>query len=396
MDYRRPATTFLLALLIGVVAGAAHGAAAADGWIPLFDAALSGWRKAGGEATYQVEGDAIVGRVGPGSNTFLRTERDFANFILTLEAKIDIPGNSGIQFRSHQRDGDGRVYGYQAEIDPSPRAWSGGIYDESRRGWLYSLKDDAQARAAFRLDDWNRYEIRAEGPWLRTWVNRVPCADLIDTADADGFIALQVHAGKQGQIRWRDIRVRPLPPTPWQPLWNGKDFDGWEPIGGGKWTIDNGTIHGTSVASEPRHGHLITAKSFTDFAVCLQYKAIQGNSGLYFRVEEGGTAGVQGFQAEIDPQKDAGGLYETDGRGWVVQPSPEDVKSWFKPKEWNEMSVVALGKRIVVHVNGKRSAELRDDPGRSTGRIALQLHGGQDMDVMMKDIRIMDLSRLQQ
>ena len=72
---------------------------------------------------------------------------------------------------------------------------------------------------------------------------------------------------------------------------------------------------------------------------------------------------MKGFQAEIDPEKDAGGLYETSGRAWVVQPKPEDVKKWFKPGQWNEMSVVAIGRHVVVQVNGRTSAELIDDPG---------------------------------
>lgn len=100
-----------------------------------------------------------------------------------------------------------------------------------------------------------------------------------------------------------------------------------------------------------------------------------------------------GLQAEIDPEKDAGGLYETGGRAWVVQPKPEDVKKWYKPGTWNAMSVVALGRRIVVHVNGHKTAELTDDPGRLKGHIALQLHGGKDMDVEFKDIEILPLGK---
>jgi hypothetical protein len=376
-----------------VVAGPSASQSAKGDWKPLFDGTLKGWKKVGGGATYQVEGDSIVGRVGPGSNTFLRTEKEYANFVLTLDMKLDVPSNSGIQFRSHQRDGDGRVFGYQAEIDPSPRAWSGGIYDEGRRGWLDDLKDHPKAQAAFRVAGWNNYKIQAQGPWLRTWVNGVPCANLIDTADAQGFIALQVHSAKKGQIRWRNIRIRELPPTPWVPLWNGKDFAGWETIGGGQWQVEDGAIHGTSPASEKRHGHLMTRKQVTDFAVRLKYKAIEGNSGLYFRIAKSGPLGVKGFQAEIDAQKDVGGLYETSGRAWVVQPTAEQVKSWYKPGEWNEMSVVAIGGRIVVHVNGKPTAELRNDPGRRQGYIALQLHGGQDMDVLFKKIELMDLAK---
>jgi hypothetical protein len=183
-----------------------------QGFVPLFDGkTLEGWKKVGGGATYRVEDGQIVGEVGPGSNTFLRTEKTYGDFILKLDAKLDVPGNSGIQFRSHQRaEENGRVYGYQCEIDPTDRAWTGGIYDEARRGWLYDLKDHPEAQKAFKKADWNHFVIEARGDHLRTWVNGVPVADLHDTMDKDGFLALQVHAGKEGRIRWKDIQIKEL------------------------------------------------------------------------------------------------------------------------------------------------------------------------------------------
>ncbi len=90
----------------------------------------------------------------------------------------------------------------------------GGIYDEARRGWLFKLEGLEDARKAFKADDWNEFTIEAKGKHLRTWVNGVPCADFVDEgeeADLEGFIALQVHQGKQGQIRWRNIRIKELP-----------------------------------------------------------------------------------------------------------------------------------------------------------------------------------------
>jgi 3-keto-disaccharide hydrolase len=382
----------LCALAI-VAAGALTARADEQGFMPLWNGKdLSGWQKVGGGATYRVEGDSIVGEVGPGANTFLRTEKTYGDFILKLEAKLDVPGNSGIQIRSHQQNGNGRVFGYQCEIDPSARAWTGGIYDEGRRGWLYPLSEDEKARKAFKAADWNEFVIQAIGPTIKTWVNGVPCADLIDPMDMEGFIALQVHSGKQGRIRWRNIRLKDLGRSEWRPLWDGKTLEGWEKIGGGEWKIEEGAIHGTAAKTEPRHGHLISKNQYGDFAVRLKYFAKQGNSGLYFRTEKKNDAvGVAGFQAEIDPEKDAGGLYETSGRGWVVQPKPEDVKKWYKPNAWNEMSVVALGNRLVVHVNGFKTAEVKNDPGRMKGHIAVQLHGGQDMDVLFKDIEIMEI-----
>ena len=184
---------------------------------------------------------------------------------------------------------------------------------------------------------------------------------------------------------------QPVAQAEWEPLFNHENLDGWETMPGGEWTVEDGMIVGTSPASDERHGILITQQEYDDFKLRVVYQANQGNSGLYFRAEKVGEPyNVAGFQAEIDPEKDAGGLYETSGRAWVVQPSPEDVKSWYKPGEWNEMVVVAKGKDVAVYVNGQQSAKVTDDPGREKGYIGVQLHGGQDMDVRFKDIEIME------
>lgn len=182
----------------------------ANEFVMLFDGtSLDGWHKVGGQATYRVEDGCIVGVVGPGPNTFLRTDATYSDFELRVDLRLDVKGNSGIQFRSHQKE-SGQVYGYQCEIDPSDRSWSGGVYDEGRRGWIASLEHDVVARSAFRVDDWNEYVIRAVGSHIQTWVNGVPCTDFTDDADAEGFIALQVHSGNAGQIRWKNIRLREI------------------------------------------------------------------------------------------------------------------------------------------------------------------------------------------
>ena len=177
--------------------------------------------------------------------------------------------------------------------------------------------------------------------------------------------------------------------TKWRPLWDGKTFDGWHKIGNGEWKVADGAIVGTNSASEPNYGHLVSDAAYGDFSVRLKFKSIRGNSGLYFRIEEAGFSGVTGFQAEIDPQNDVGGLYETNGRAWVVQPTAEEVKQYFKPQDWNEMTVTAEGTKIRVEVNGKKSAEIDDPKGRKLGKLALQVHGGQDVEVMFKDIEIL-------
>jgi hypothetical protein len=98
-------------------------------------------------------------------------------------------------------------------MDPSERAWSGGIYDEARRGWLYSLEKNPIGKKALKVGEWNHYRVEAIGNSIRTWVNGIPCADLVDDMTPSGFIALQVHSigkdtSKAGlQVKWKNIRI---------------------------------------------------------------------------------------------------------------------------------------------------------------------------------------------
>ena len=166
-------------------------------WEPLFNGKnFKGWTKLNGEAEYKIEDGAIVGISKMGTpNTFLATKKQYADFILEFEFKVDNGLNSGVQLRSASTKdyNKGRVHGYQFEIDPSARAWTGGIYDEARSGWLYSLTDPA-SKAAFRAGEWNKARIEAVGQNIRTWVNGIPCTNLLDPQSASGFIALQVHS----------------------------------------------------------------------------------------------------------------------------------------------------------------------------------------------------------
>lgn len=212
-----------VALLLPAIAVAEE-----DGFVPLFDGeSIDGWVQRGGHAEYRVEDGAIVGRAVPKSpNSFLCTPRDYADYEMTLEFKVDPRLNSGLMIRGLSRDDykDGRVHGYQAEIDPSPRAYTGGIYDEARRGWLQKLSDNEAARNAFQPNEWNHYRVRLVGPHIRTWINDVPAAELLDSADPKGFIGLQVHSIKGDapeqpmEVRWRNIQLKELSPARPEPL----------------------------------------------------------------------------------------------------------------------------------------------------------------------------------
>jgi len=185
-------------------------------WESLFNGEnLDGWVQRNGNAQYKVENGVIVGSSVVGEpNSFLCTEETYGNFILEVEFLVDEEMNSGIQIRSESYDEyqNGRVHGYQVEIDPSERAWSGGVYDEARRGWLYDLRMNSAARNAFKHGEWNTLHIEAIGDHIRTWLNGVPAANLIDSMTSQGFIALQVHSRPESgiEVRWRNIRILDL------------------------------------------------------------------------------------------------------------------------------------------------------------------------------------------
>lgn len=178
------------------------------------------------------------------------------------------------------------------------------------------------------------------------------------------------------------------------PLFDGKTLDGWQPLPGGTWEVVDGAIVGSQEASESRHGILLSRQTYGDFVLRLKFKSIDGNSGLYFRTQPVDHAvAVKGFQAEIDAAgNDIGGLYETLGRAWVARPKAEDVARYYRNNDWNEMTVTALGGDVTVTVNGTKTAELKNDPGARTGYFGLQLHGGQKMRVLFKEIEIRELA----
>ena len=389
-----------LAAAAAVAAIAGSAGAADDGFVALFDGkTLAGWRQLGGAAKYTVEDGTITGTAVPNTpNSFLCTKKHYGDFILELEFNVSPKLNSGVQIRSNSFKAyrNGRVHGYQVEIDPSARAFTAGIYEEGRRGWLDPLKGNPKAQKAFKQGQWNKVRVEAIGDSMKTWLNGVPAADLVDSMTQSGFIGLQVHGVGRNpdrvgeKVRWRNIRIKDLGISTWKPMFDGRTLKGFSMMPGGKWEVVDGAIVGSSPRSERRHGLLISDAKYKDFTIRLQFKAVKGNSGFYFRCQKVKSAvSVHGFQAEIDASRDVGGLYETGGRAWVVKPTAKDLKKFFKPGKWNRMTVSAHGRRIVVHVNDVRTAELKNDKGRTEGHIALQLHGGQDMRVEVKGLEIL-------
>jgi hypothetical protein len=293
----------------------------------LFDGkTLNGWSSIkGGNALYEVKDGAIVGTtVGNTPNSFLTSDKMYGDFILELDYKVDPSMNSGIQIRSNSFSNyrDGVVHGYQIEIDPAERAWSAGIYDEQRRGWLFPLTDNKKAQEAFKQNEWNNYRIEAIGDTIKTWINGVPAAHLIDDMTSSGFIALQVHSIREShqegtEIRWKNIKIltkdldKYTRETPvkavmtknrltideekngWNLLWDGKTTDGWR---GAKldefpeqgWQIENGelTVLASDGAEASAAGDIVTTELYGDFELQVDFKITKGaNSGIKYYVD---------------------------------------------------------------------------------------------------------------
>ena len=402
-----PMSRFLCALLL---AGAAFAADAP--FVPLFDGkTLHGWEVCNGQAKYTVEGGMIVGTTAKGSpNSFLCTEKDYGDFVLEFDVNTDPALNTGVQLRSHRYPAErtvtvfngkqtvqrkqpkDRVHGYQVEIGNEAGGNNGGIYDEARRGWLYMLPPGSDAAKAFHDSQWNHYKVTARGDSIKTWVNGVPCADLIDTMDQTGFIALQVHqfgGDKPAQVRFRNIRLQDLGRHVWQPVWDGRTLSGWNASGGAAFQVEDGAIHAKSLTDNPQIGFLTGDRDFSEVTVRALFKMVKGNSGLFVRSDPQSHAG---YEIEIDEAKRTGGFWESGGRKWVT--GPEDNAA-VRAGDWNELTASLHDHRLVVLLNGVKTVDLADDkPIRTSGRIALQCHGSKrESEIWFRDISVLAPAR---
>jgi len=385
---------------------------AQDGnWKNLFNGKdLSGWKAVAGNANFAVQDGVIEGSAVFGTgNTFLITEELYGDYILEVDLKIShISSNSGImtrgQFDPAGQVGKGLVYGYQVEADPTPRAWSGGIYDEARRGWFYPLDLNPSAKSAFKLGEWNRYRIEAIGNTIKTWVNGQEVAYFVDDLDARGFIGLQVHSiqNKEDEGRktyFRNVRIqtenlRPLPfkkpvfvvstvkneLTPeeksqgWKLLFDGVSSTGWESARKGAfpkegWTIEDAilTIQKSDGSEARTFGDIVSTEQYSAFDLAFDFKLTEGaNSGVKYFVTlaEGNTGSAIGLEYQIlddalhpdakmgrDGNRTLASLYD------LIKAEKQD-RFVRKPGEWNQGRVVVYPNNKVEHyLNGVKVLE---------------------------------------
>ncbi|MBS1715778.1 MAG: DUF1080 domain-containing protein [Armatimonadetes bacterium] len=173
-------------------------------------------------------------------------------------------------------------------------------------------------------------------------------------------------------------------------IFDGRTLNGWEKVGGGTWTVEAGGVLKGVCAQADEQGVLVYKEPVKDFTASFEFRISKGNSGFYFRAERILEQPlVKGFQAEVDAIDDVAGIWETAGRGWVFKPTPEThAKTKFRPGEWSKMDVKAVGPHYTVVLNGQTVTDIEDVQGRREGCVALQLHGGVDMTVEFRKIRL--------
>lgn len=402
-----PFRTPLAALLLGFILSSCN-TAPADNWTPLFNGeTLDGWRMVGGDAPYTIEDGAIVGTMTAGTpNSFLITEQEYGDFILELDVKLEGEStNSGIQTRSHldeaANEGRGRVYGRQVEIDPAQRAWTGGIYDEARRGWLYPLDLNEQAKTAYKKEEFNHIRIEAIGNETKTWVNGTPVAHVVDTLDPTGFIGLQVHsigdetlAGKKVyfkniRIQTENLETQDFPTgiytvnltlnslsayeeqNGYKLLFDGHSNAGW--VGAYKdtfpekgWSIENGTI--TVLPSDggesTNGGDIVTTDQYSAFDLSFEFRLTEGaNSGVKYFVtlSENNTGSAIGLEYQVlDDERHPDAKMGRDGNRTLASlydliTADKNPRAIREIGEWNKGRIVVAPDNTVTHyLNGEK------------------------------------------
>jgi hypothetical protein len=338
----------------------------------LFDGkTLDEFVKRGGDADFRVENGEIVGTTKPNTaNTFLCTKKEYGDFELTFEVKVHPELNSGVQIRSHSVKAyqDGHVFGYQVEIDPTSRAYSGGVYDEARRGWLDDLSDNEEGRKAFKNGEWNKYRVMAEGDHIVVWVNGVKTADFRDDVDRFGFIGLQVHSvGDRKdpmEVRWRNLRIMDggipgkYPPAGATALLRGpEDMKNWKKAGTESddigWAWKDGYLEVV-----PRTGSIQTRQGYESCFLHVEFAVDEnnlegqanGNSGVYLQ----GSYEVQILNSAGQPPANniAGGIYNVKAPDInMAYPAYEwqtyDIQ--FTAPKWQDGKKVSNAKMTVWH-----------------------------------------------
>jgi hypothetical protein len=382
-----------------------------QGWVLLFDGqTTNGWRgfkKDGiGEGWQVMDGNLVALGKGGDLGGDIITLDQYEDFELYLEWAISEAGNSGIFFHVLEND-----YPTVYATGPEYQLLDDTGYPDKLEDWQLTGANYAMHLAYNKVlmpvGEFNSSRIVVRDRIVQHWLNGNMLLEyelwtdewkaMVGESkwkDFPGYgLALSGHIGLQDHgsvVRFRDIKIRDLTDHG-NSLFNGKNLEGWKVNGKEKWYVEEGNLVCES-GPEKGYGYLSTAKEYKDFILRLQFKQeADGNSGVFFRSSVEDTR-IEGWQVEVAPRgKDTGGIYESYGRGWLVQ-IPDNKENVLIEGEWNSLVILVNGDRVMTWLNNELMADLEDEAiGNATGSIALQIHDGGGIKVRWRDIYLREL-----
>ncbi|MEG1750002.1 MAG: DUF1080 domain-containing protein [Tannerellaceae bacterium] len=389
----------------------------ADGWQLLFDGeSLNGWRDYNGTALTGpwevVDGTIQADGGGSDASGYIVTDRPYENFELSWDWKISKGGNSGMMYHVVERPQNAVPYitgpeyqliddeNFAEPLEPWQKCGvdyamylpeAGKLKVNPAGSWNNSRIVFDNGHVTYYMNGEKTIEFDA---WTDDWFARKNSGKWADVPEyglaTKGLICLQ----DQGYPVWfRNMKIKELPRKPKEiSLFNGTDLNGWDVNGTELWYVKDSLLVCES-GPDKQYGYLATRTYFDDFDLSVEFKQeANGNSGIFIRSFVEDDVKVNGWQVEVAPKgNDSGGIYESYGRGWLIQ-IPDERENILREGQWNTMRIRVEGDHVTTWLNGEQMVDIKDEKiGAGQGRIALQIHDGGGIKVLWRNMQVKTL-----
>ena len=412
------ASLFLFSACTGVEHNTLTPEEVAEGWQLLFDGkTMNGWKDYNGTSLTQpwhaVDGCLQAKGSGSDGSGYIVTEKQYENFELSWDWKLTKGGNSGMIYHVVERPQFKTPYvtGPEYQLLDVPN-FQGELEDWQKLGVDYAMHLPDQSKMKVNpYGEWNNSKIVFDNGHVEHWLNGEKILEFEAWTDdwhkrknsgkwanapeyglaKKGVICLQDHGDPAS---FRNIKIKELPRKAGKEidLFNGVDLAGWEAYGTEKWYVKDGLLVCES-GPDKKYGYLATRDYYDDFDLTLEFKQeADGNSGVFIRSFVEKDVKVNGWQVEVAPKNhDTGGIYESYGRGWLVQ-IPDEKENILKEGDWNTMRIKVQGNNVQTWLNGQEMVNINDEKiGAGQGRIALQINDGGGIKVLWRNIKVKTL-----
>ncbi len=389
----------------------------ADGWQLLFDGkTLNGWKDYNGTTLTQpwhvVDGCIQAKGDGSDASGYIVTDKQYENFELSWDWKLSKGGNSGMLYHVVERPQFAVPYvtGPEYQLIDEPN-FPEPLEEWQKLGVDYAMHlPDKSKMKVNPQGEWNNSKIVFDNGHVEHWLNGQKILEFEAWTDdwyekknsgkwanapeyglaKKGVLCLQDHGYPAS---FRNIKIKELPRKSKEVnLFNGVDLKGWEAYGTELWYVKDGLLICES-GPDKKYGYLATRDYYDDFDLTVEFKQeADGNSGVFIRsfIEE--DVKVNGWQVEVAPKgHDTGGIYESYGRGWLIQ-IPDEKETILKEGDWNTMRIKVQGDNVQTWLNGEEMVNINDEKiGAGQGRIALQIHDGGGIKVLWRNLKLKTL-----